>query len=253
MGRFDGKVCLLTGAGGSIGGATARRFASEGAKVLVCDLCAETAERTADEIRAVGGVAAAQVLDVTDPTACDAAVSACVKTFGGLDVMVHVAGGSARGKAAPLVEQTDDVIRSVLDVNLFGAIWMCRAAARAMQAQGRGGRLICLSSALAFCGLGRFADYSAAKGGVVSFVKALAKEVGPDGITVNAVAPGIVMRPDETGGEARALGTNVLHQKCVPDDIASAILYLASDEAHFVTGATLMVDGGRSLSLKGTD
>lgn len=253
MARFDGKVCLLTGAGGSIGGETARRFASEGAKVMVCDLFEETARRTVDEIRAAGGEAAVQVLDVTDPSACEAAVAACVEKFGGIDVMVHVAGGSARGKAAALVEQTDDVIRTVLGVNLYGAIWMCRAAARAMLKQGRGGRLICLSSALAFCGLGRFADYSAAKGGVVSFVKALAKEVGPDKITVNAVAPGIVMRAEETGGDARALGTNVLHEKCLPADIASAIAYLASEEAHFITGTTMVVDGGRSLSLKGTD
>lgn len=253
MRRFENRVCLLTGAGGSIGGATARRFASEGARVFVCDLFAETAQRTVDAIRAAGGTAEAHVLDVTDPAACEAAVAACAKAFGGIDVMVHVAGGSARGDAAALVDQRDDVIRSVLGVNLFGAIWMSRAAARTMRAQGRGGRIICLSSVLAFCGLGRFAEYAAAKGGVVSFVKALAKELGPDKITVNSVAPGIVMRADETGGDARALGTNVLHEKCAPDDIASAIAYLASDEAHFVTGTTMVVDGGRSLSLKGTD
>lgn len=253
MARFTDKVCLLTGAGGYIGGTSARRFAAEGAKVFVCDYTEEIALKTVAAIREAGGTAEAFAGDVTDSASCDAAVAACVKAFGGLDVMVHVAGGSARGKAAPLVEQTDDVIRSIIDINLMGGIWMSRAAARQMIAQGRGGRIICFSSAIAYCGLDRFSDYAAAKGGVVSFVKSLAKELGKYKITVNSVAPGIVMRAEESGGDDRALNTNFLHEKCVADDISSMVLYLSSDEAHFVTGQTCLVDGGRSLAMKGSD
>lgn len=253
MKRFENKVCLLTGAGGYIGGTCARRFAAEGAKVLVCDCTEEIAARTVAEIRAAGGIAEAFGGDVTDSASCDAAVAACVAKFGGLDVMVHVAGGSARGKAAPIVDQTDDVIESILKVNLFGAIWMSRAAARAMIAQGRGGRILNFSSAIAYCGLGRFSDYAAAKGGVVSFVKSLAKELGEHHVTVNSVAPGIVMRAEENGGDERALDTNFLHEKCVADDIAAMVLFLASDEARFITGQTCVVDGGRSLAMKGSD
>lgn len=253
MRRFENQVALLTGAGGYIGGTCARRFAKEGAKVFVCDYTREIAQRTVDAIVAAGGEAEAFAGDVTDSRSCDAAVAACVARFGRLDVMVHVAGGSARGKAAALVDQTDDVIRSILDVNLLGAIWMSRAAARRMIAQGQGGRIICFSSVVAQCGLARFVDYAAAKGGVVSMVRALAKELGPHGITVNSVAPGIVMRADETGGDERALGTNFLHRKCLADDIAAAVLFVASEEARFITGQTYAVDGGRSLAMKGTD
>lgn len=253
MMRFEGKVCLLTGAGGYIGGTCARRFAAEGAKVLVCDVTDEIAQRTVAAIRAAGGTAEAFAGDITDSSVCNAAVAKCRELFGGIDVMVHVAGGSARDKAANLVDQSDDVIESILKVNLFGALWMSRAAARAMIEQGCGGRIICFSSAIAFCGLGRFTDYAAAKGGVVSMVKALAKELGPHKITVNSVAPGIVMRADEKGGDERALGTNFLHEKCVADDIAASVLFVASDEAHFMTGQTMVVDGGRSLAMKGTD
>lgn len=253
MKRFDGKVALLTGAGGCIGGACARRFAAEGAKVFVCDYTTEIAMRTVTAIREAGGEAEAFAGDVTDSKSCDASVAACLRRFGGLDVMVHVAGGSARSKMAALVNQADDVVRSVLGVNLLGAIWMSRAAARAMIAQGRGGRIICFSSTVGTCGLRGCVDYAAAKGGVMSMVRSLAKELGEDKITVNSVAPGIVMRPEENGGDNRALNTNFLHEKCLPDDIAATVLFIASDEARFITGQTYVVDGGRSLAMKGTD
>lgn len=253
MKRFEGKVALLTGAGGYIGGTCARRFAAEGAKVFVCDITEEVAMRTVEAIRAAGGEAEAFAGDVTDSRACDAAVAACVAKYGRLDAMVHVAGGSAREKMAPLVDQTDEVIRNILGVNLMGAIWMSRAAAREMVKAGRGGRIICFSSVVARCGLKGCVDYAAAKGGVSSMILSLAKELGEHKITVNSVAPGIVVRPNVAAGEAVTHRTNFLGEKCLADDVANVVLFLASEEGRFVTGQTYAIDGGRSLAMKGSD
>ncbi|MDY5626296.1 MAG: SDR family oxidoreductase, partial [Clostridia bacterium] len=171
---------------------------------------------------------------------------------------VHIAGGSARiagknAKYVPLVEQEDYVIDRVLKVNLYGAFWASRAAARIMIKQGEGGKIINFSSAVALNGLAGCADYAASKGGVMSLIKSLAKELGPYKINVNSVAPGIVMRPEESGGSDRALNTNVLGEKCTADDIANLVEFLASDKARFITGQTYVCDGGRTLSMKGTD
>ncbi len=172
--------------------------------------------------------------------------------------MIHIAGGSARiagkdAKYAPLVEQEDYVIDRVLKVNLYGAFYASRAAARIMIKQGRGGKIINFSSAVGLNGLVHCVDYAAAKGGVMSLTKALAKELGPYKINVNSVAPGIVMRPEENGGSDRALNTNLLGEKCTASDIADLVDFLVSDKAHFITGQTYVIDGGRSLSMKGSD
>lgn len=253
MKRFEGKVVLLTGAGGYIGGMSARRFAAEGAKVFVCDYTRQIAQRTVEEIRRAGGEAELFAGDVTDSRICDAAVDSCVRRFGGLDVMVHVAGGSARSKMANLVDQSDDVIKNILGVNLFGAIWMSRAAAREMIRAKKGGRIICFSSVVAQCGLRGCVDYAAAKGGVSSMIRSLAKELGSEKITANSVAPGIVVRPDVNADEKVMFDTNFLHERCLADDVANVVLFLASDEGRFVTGQTYVIDGGRSLAMKGTD
>jgi len=172
--------------------------------------------------------------------------------------MVHIAGGSARiagpnAKYVPLVEQEDYVIDKVLKVNLYGALWASRAAARVMIKQGEGGKIINFSSAVAFNGLVGSVDYAASKGGVISLTKALAKELGPHKINVNSVAPGIVMRPEESGGSDRAVKTNYLGIKCLPEDLANMVEFLVSDKANFITGQTYVVDGGRGLGMKGSN
>ena len=250
---FTGKVAFITGAGGFIGADNARKLASLGAKVVVSDIRQENIDRVAEEIRAAGGEATAIQADVTQSASVDAAVAKTVELYGRLDIMIHVAGGSARARTKPLVEQSDEVIEWVLNVNLLGAFWACRAAARQMLKQGQGGKILCYSSIIGFMGGGCFSDYAAAKGGISSMVKALAKEWGPQQINVNAIAPGIVMRPEETGGDARALNTNVFHRKCEVSDVSNLAAFLVSDEASFVTGQTYIIDGGRSLSLKGSD
>ena len=252
------KVAFITGAGGYIGGETARTLAKSGIAIAVCDINEEAVNKTVESIKALGGVAFGRVLDVTDSADVDAAVAETVEKFGRLDIMVHIAGGSARiaGKDAkyrPLVEQEDYVIDRVLKVNLYGAFYASRAAARVMIKQGEGGKIINFSSAVGINGLKTCTDYAAAKGGVMSLTKALAKELGPYKINVNSVAPGVVMRPEENGGDDRALKTNLLGKQCMAEDIANLVEFLVSDKAGFITGQTYVCDGGRTLSMKGTD
>lgn len=251
------KVAFITGAGGYIGSETALTLAKAGICVAVNDINEELVEKTVSHIRAEGGEAIGYPADVSSSASIGAAIEKAAADFGRLDIMVHVAGGSSRiagpnAKYLPLVEQEDYVIEKVLQVNLFGAIWASRAAARVMLRQNEGGRIINFSSAVGLNGLACCTDYAASKGGVISFTKALAKELGPHKITVNSVAPGIVMRPEESG-EHRAYGTNVLGEKCTANDIAGLVEFLVSDKARFITGQTYVIDGGRSLSMKGTD
>ena len=254
MNRFENKAAFITGAGGYIGGTTARMLAAEDAKVAVCDITDEACARTVRDIAEAGGTAIAVPADVTDSASVDAAVAKTVEAFGGLDIMVHVAGGSARERQKYLVDQTDEVILNVLGVNLLGALWASRAAARVMREQGRGGRIVNISSIVALNGLRCSVDYAASKGGIIAMTRALAKEMGEYGVTVNSVAPGVVQRPGTGADDSDyALKTNFLGRKCEATDIAETILFLCSDAARFVTGQTWVVDGGRGLGMKGSD
>ena len=256
------KVAFITGAGGYIGSEVALTLAKGGAAVAVCDINEETVQKTVDRIKEIGGEAFGRVMDVTDSADVDAAVEETVEKFGRLDIMVHVAGGSARIAGpdvnyAHLVDREDYVIEKVLQVNLFGAFWASRATARVMIKQGEGGRIINFSSTVGFNGLKGCVDYAASKGGVISMTRALAKELGEYKITVNSVAPGVVCRPEvdteSENGRHYAYGTNLLGEKCTAEDIASLVEFLVSDKARFITGKTYVCDGGRALSMKGTD
>ncbi len=256
--ELTNKVALITGAGGYIGGETAVTLAKQGAKIAVCDIVESAIEKTLARIKELGGEAKGYVLDVTDSKDVDAVVKKIVEDFGRLDVSIHIAGGSARiaGKDAryvPLVEQEDYVIDRVLKVNLYGAFWVSRAAARVMIAQGEGGKIINFSSAVGINGLKNCCDYAASKGGVMSFTKALAKELGPHKINVNSVAPGVVQRPGENDESPYVYNSNLLGKKCYASDIANLVEFLVSDKAGFITGQTYIIDGGRTLSMKATD
>lgn len=249
------KVAFITGAGGYIGGETAVTLAKQGIKIAVCDINRETIEKTVKRVEQIGGIAKGYLADVTDYKNIENAINQASKDLGGLDILVHIAGGSARianGKYLPLVEQETAVIEKVIDINLFGALWASKAAAKIMIENNKGGRIINFSSAVGINGLKTCCDYAASKGGVMSLTKALAKELGPYKITVNDVAPGVVMRPEEQGDD-RAYNTNLLGEKCLASDIANLVEFLASDKARFITGQTYVCDGGRTLSMKGTD
>lgn len=251
------KVALITGAGGYIGGECAVVLAKEGVAVAVCDISEAAIEKTVARIKESGGEAKGYLMDVTDSKSVNAVVLQIVEDLGRLDISIHVAGGSARvagpkARYLPLIEQEDYVIDSVLKINLYGAFWVSRAAARVMVKQGEGGRILNFSSLVAYNGLRGCVDYAASKGGVISMTKALAKELGEYGITVNSVAPGIVQRPGVPETEY-TFKSNFLGKKCMASDIAALVEFLVSEKARFITGQTYIIDGGRGLAMKASD
>jgi NAD(P)-dependent dehydrogenase (short-subunit alcohol dehydrogenase family) len=251
-GRFTGKVAIVTGAGGNIGRATARLLASEGASVTVADLDADAADAVVAEIVAAGGVARTQTTDVTDPDAVGAMVHDTVATFGGLDVLHNNAAAIAlNGRDQDVVTMDLDTWRRVLDVNLTGPMLGCRAAIPAMLERG-GGAIVNTASAAAFYGSRSLAAYGTSKAGLVALTRSVATAYGDRGIRCNAVAPGVVV--DRAAQEAlggpmgdrlrRYTASHLVGRLGYPEEIASAVAYLASDDAAFVTGETLRIDGG---------
>ncbi|MEU0300135.1 SDR family NAD(P)-dependent oxidoreductase [Streptomyces sp. NPDC006175] len=242
--RLDGYAALLTGAGQGIGAATARRLASEGAAVLVTDLDAGRAERTAAGIRDTGGTAEALACDVGDRAAVEAAVAHAVAAFGRLDVLVNNA--YANHEDAPLFEdEADDDWAHTLDITLSGPYRCSRAAMPHLAASGRGA-VVTIGSVNGEAAFGGHA-YSAAKAGLASLTRTLAGHAGPRGVRVNLVAPGTIRTEAWEGRDAeleRAAALYPLGRIGEPDDIAAAVAFLASRDAAWITGTTLRVDGG---------
>jgi 3-oxoacyl-[acyl-carrier protein] reductase len=242
--RLRERTALVTGAGSGIGRAIALRFAAEGAVVLANDLRADAAQRTADEIRAQGGAALALAADVADPAQVRELFARADAERGALDILVNNAG--IEDGIRTTLGVTDEAFERMLRVHLFGTFYCTRAAVERMARQKRGA-IVNVSSVAALMG-GGMVHYSAAKAGILGLTRAVAADVGPLGIRVNAICPGFIETPMTRGfgkEHAAALAArSPLRRTGQPRDIADAALFLASDESSFVTGQWLSPNGG---------
>ena len=246
--RLQGKVALVTGAAGGIGAATARRFGREGALVVVNDAKPDGLEAVASDVRAAGSQALAVAGDVTKKADCELMVGAAVREFGRLDILINNAGINRDAMAAKMTEEQWD---AVLAVNLTGTFLCAQAALPGMRERGWG-RVVNTSSLGALGNIGQ-ANYAASKAGVIGLTKTLALEYAKYGVTVNAVAPGPVMTA-MLAGVPDAIKEKIIAMVPVgriasPDEIASVHVFLASDEAAFITGQVIFADGGASVGI----
>lgn len=264
MGRLDGKVGFLTGAGAGIAKATAKRFVEEGARVAIVEINREAGTRAEREIRDAGGEAIFVETDVTQNDSVRRAVDATVGQFGRIDVLFNCAGGSLQ-EDVPVHEMDIEVWQRTIALNLLHPFLTCRHAIPHMM-KNRGGSIINVTSHLGLTGSIKPA-YAATKGGIISFTKTLAAQYVEHGIRANAIAPGSIrterqikryehpefMLAEKPGAEAR---TRAAFQKLYPfskgepEDIAAIAVFLASDESRMLTGTTIAADGGRSSYLK---
>jgi 3-oxoacyl-[acyl-carrier protein] reductase len=244
---LTGRVALVTGAAKGLGRAISVTLAAAGAKVACIDINEESLAETVGAIRAAGGIAEPLACDVTNSARVDEVVEAVVKLWGGLHILVNNAGITRDNL---LVRMKDDQWDSVLNINLKGTFLFCRAAVRPMM-KGRMGRIVNIASVSGLMGNPAQVNYSASKAGVIGLTRTVSRELASRGVTVNAVAPGFIAT-DMTA----ALGEELLEgiRKEIPlgrlgdpQDVADAVLYLASDAASFITGLVLTVDGGLTV------
>lgn len=241
---FEGRAVLVTGGSRGIGAAVARRFGSLGAHVAVGYRSGrDAAEALAAEIAVAGGRAVAVAGDVAVPAEAQAMVRAAQEAFGRLDVLVNAAG---IGPYLPLAGIDEAHCRAIFDTNVLGTIMLTQAAAPLLPSPG--GRIVHFASRLAFNPIPTSSVYSASKAAVVTLVHGFARELGPRGITVNAVAPGVI-ETDMTADILRERGDQILAATPLrrigqPDDVAGVVVFLASADAGWVTGRTIVADGG---------
>ena len=256
--RLADKVAIITGGGSGIGQDTVRRFAEEGAKIVIADLMPVEANKLAEKLRAEGHQAIAIEADVTSLEDAERLVKAALHEFGQIDVLANVAGGSA----GPVIKTSHGLFADsnkerwdeMIGLNLYGTLSCTRAVINHM-IERRSGKVINVASTAGMIGQQKATAYSAAKGGVIAFTKTLAKEVAEYGINVNCVSPGIV-----ASARVRQMSQEVVQQwlEGIPlarlattEEVANVILFLASDEASYMTGENVTVAGGLPLGPKG--
>ena len=248
---LSGKVAIVTGGSSGIGRAAAIQLAASGAAVAIASLPAEACYAVQDEIIGFGGRAFAIPTDVSDPAQVDAMIDATVQEFGRLDILINNAG--IGGAVLPLLEQSPEEFDKVLSVNLKGIFLCAKAAAAQMIRQGCGGRIVNTCSIAYIEGHGFHGPYGAAKGGVSTLTRTMAAEWAEHGINVTAVAPGLTRTPinDDLAADDEVLKTFLdkipLHRMAKPWEIAAMMLFLSSDAASFITGTTIIVDGGATV------
>lgn len=243
---LDGRVALVTGAGGGLGEGICASLAAAGAAVVCVDRDAESAETRAEAVRARGGTALSVVTDVSDSASVAGMVEHAVAQLGRLDVLVNNAAIYPRRAWTEITEEEWD---GVLAVNLKGYFLCARAAFEHLRAGGHG-RIVNVASITAFIGMTHLLDYVSSKGAVLSFTRALAREIGPEGVTVNAISPGAFpteaekIHPDPEAYNQWILDQQSLKRRGAPDDIGNLVVFLASDASSFVTGQVVEIDGG---------
>src|SRR3990170_4758500 len=243
--RLQGRVAVITGGAQGLGRAIALGMAREGAKIVVADLQAEKAESVAGEARALGAEALAVEVNVVSEVSVKRLADETFKRFGRVDILVNDAGVYLK---SPVMSKTEEEWDRTLDINLGGNFLCARAFVPAMRRQ-KSGRIISIASSIAHTGAKEFADYAASKAAIIGFVKALARELGPDGITVNAICPGSantdMPRRHRSEEEVMArLRATPLGHVLEPEDIAGSVLFLASDAASYITGQAYNVNCG---------
>lgn len=251
QGRLQGKVAFVTGAGTGIGAATAIRFAQEGATVVICGRRKEPLDAVVAQITAAGGRAESVQADVSDEAGFTAAIEAAAQRHGRFDILVNNAMAYSWGA----IEATSTADwHGNFSTSVDGTFWGTRTAMKLMK-EGGGGAIINVSSICGLLGTAWMSGYSAAKAAIINFSRAAAAEGAPSGIRVNVVIPAVVETPATAGmlaDEASRKNTEKLipmGRVGQPQELANAILFLASDEASYITGAALPVDGGRSAVL----
>ena len=252
-GRLEGRVAIVTGGGHGIGKAYATRLAAEGAKVVIAEVDEKAALAVAEELNAAGYEALALRTDVSDPAGVKQMAAATVERFGRIDVLVNNAAifATVPMSRSPFDEITVDEWDRMMTVNVKGT-WLASCAVIAqMRTQGYG-KIINISSGTALKGSSSRIHYVASKAGILGFTKTLANEVGKDNICVNCVAPGSTLseeNPDDGIIKMRnqATATRALKRAQIPDDLTGAIVFFASADSDFITGQTLVVDGGSCL------
>ena len=253
---LSGKVAVVTGAAKGIGQGIANRLAEAGATVLLVDVDGDGAQASARAIEERGGTASSAVADLSTADGARAAVATAVERYGRIDVLVNNAGIYPM---VPTLQLSEEVWDRTLNLNLKGLFFASQAAARAMTDAGHGGSIINIASVDAIKPIGNLPHYDASKGGVVMLTKSLAKDLGPLDVRVNAIAPGAIQTPGTTAlpegvipDELRAMAEQLaaampLKRQGEPDDIARTAVFLACPASEYLTGSTVVVDGGMLL------
>lgn len=246
--KLEGKIAVVTGGSRGIGFATCKKLASEGATIIITDICdSEKAAPAIKELEDMGAKAKFYLSDVSDFASATETVNAIIEEFGGLDILVNNA-GIVRDKLMLKMDEQD--FDAVININLKGTYNMIKATYKHFMKQ-RSGRIISLASVVGIMGNAGQANYSASKAGIIGLTKSVAKELGARNVTVNAIAPGYIVTDmtDALSDKAKeAIDSGIpMKRRGTPEDVANAICFLASDDASYITGEVLRVDGGMAM------